>query len=180
MGIFNAFYTHKQTNLHEEIKILSITDELTSLYNRRHFISQFKKEIERARRYSHPLSLLMIDLDNFKQYNDTYGHQHGDKVLRTVAMLLKNSVRKPDFVARFGGDEFAIVMPEVDNDKAIKLAERLRKQLEINDFSNVPTQTVEGIKISYGSATFPSEAQNMDWLITKADSRLYTMKRGAA
>ncbi len=101
-------------------------------------------------------------------------------MLRTVAMLLKNSVRTPDFVARYGGDEFVIVMPEADNDKALKLLERLRKEIETLTFPDSTIQAVESVKISYGTATFPSEARDMDGLITKADSRLYTMKSEAA
>ncbi len=177
IGIVNAFYTRKRAKLCEEIKTLSITDELTSLYNRRHLMSQLKKEIERARRYSHDLSLLMIDINNFKQYNDTYGHQLGDELLKAVAMLLKNSVRKPDFVVRYGGDEFVIVMPEADKDMAIKLGERLLTEVKTRIFPGAATQTVPGLKISLGTATFPSEAQDMDGLITRADSMLYTMKK---
>lgn len=113
-GCFNAFYAQKRADLYEKIETLSITDELTTLYNRRYFFSQLKKEIERARRYSYPLSILMMDLNNFKIYNDTYGHQYSDEVLKLLAVLFENSVRKSDFAVRFGGDEFVIVMPEAD------------------------------------------------------------------
>ncbi|GBE05668.1 MAG TPA: GGDEF domain-containing protein [Nitrospirae bacterium] len=177
-GIVNAFYIHKRAGLYKEIELLSITDELTSLYNRRYFINQLSKEIERARRYSHYLSLLIIDLNNFKQVNDTHGHQQGDKLLKEFAVLLKKTVRKPDFVARYGGDEFVIVMPEADNDKALKLLERLHKEVESHSFTNNSVSTGIKLTASIGTATFPSEAQDLDELITKADSILYAAKKG--
>ena len=186
LGVFNALYAHKKASLYEKIEMLSITDEMTTLYNRRYLFSQLKNEIERAQRYSYPLSILMMDLNNFKIYNDTYGHQYGDEVLKSVAILFKNSVRKSDFVVRFGGDEFVIVMPEADKDRALNLAERLSKEVENLAFPSVTSAQqrknlrVERLKISIGTATFPADAQHMDGLITKADSQLYVMKNETA
>ncbi len=176
IGVIHALYVQNKAKLYAEINFLSITDELTSLYNRRYFISQLTNEIERASRYSHYLSLLMIDLNDFKQYNDTHGHQRGDERLKTVAMRLKNAVRTPDFVARYGGDEFVIVMPEADKDKALKLEKRLHEKVEAYTF----TDKMEVITVSIGTATFPSEAQDMEGLINKADSMLYMVKKRRA
>jgi predicted signal transduction protein with EAL and GGDEF domain len=100
IGIFRALYIHKRAQLYEELKHLSVTDELTSLYNRRYFENQLRIEIERAERYSHKLSLLLIDLNNFKYLNDTYGHRQGDIILKKVSSMLQASVRKNDFVAQ--------------------------------------------------------------------------------
>ncbi len=180
IGIVNAFYTQKSAKLYEEIRNLSITDELTSLYNRRYLMSQLKREIERARRYSHDLSLLMIDIDNFKQYNDTYGHRRGDELLKVFAMLLKNSVRKPDFVARYGGDEFVIVMTEADKNNALKLGNRLGADVKTYIFPDTTAQTAGKVNISFGAATFPRESQDVNGLITMADDRLYMMKKASA
>ncbi len=176
-GILNALYVEKNARLYEEIRVLSITDELTSLYNRRYFTTQLKKELERANRYNRFLSVFMIDLNNFKQYNDTRGHQSGDEMLREVAMLLKDSARKPDFVARYGGDEFVIVMPEADKNKALKMADRIQAEVEDRNFKDPLTDKEARFTISFGLATFPTDARDMDKLITKADTMLYKMKR---
>ncbi len=176
-GIINAISDHKKALLYQEIELLSITDELTSVFNRRYFTSQLNKELERSRRYDRPLSIFMIDLDNFKQYNDAHGHQSGDEMLREVANLLKKSARKPDFVARYGGDEFVIVMPEADKNKALKMADRLQAEVESANFKDRTTHAQVRFTISFGLATFPDDAQYMDGLITKADTMLYKMKK---
>jgi diguanylate cyclase (GGDEF)-like protein len=178
MGILRAIYTHKQAKLYEKIKLLSITDELTTLFNRRYFMSQFEKEIERAYRYSRCVSLLIIDLNKFKKYNDTYGHQYGDMLLKEVALFLKNSIRKPDFVARYGGDEFVVVMPEADENRALYLAQRLYEMWESYPFTMTSRKTwkKEKVTLSIGTATFPSEAKDIEELFNKADAKLYMAK----
>jgi diguanylate cyclase (GGDEF)-like protein len=175
IGMFRAFYIHKRIELYEELKRLSITDELTSLYNRRYFDNQLNKEIERAQRYSHKLSLLIVDLDKFKQFNDTYGHRQGDELIKNIAFILNSSVRKPDFVARYGGDEFVIVMPETGSNEAHKLIERIKEKINIYRQERV-MESGESVSVSIGSATLPDEAQDIDTLINKADKNLYLEK----
>jgi diguanylate cyclase (GGDEF)-like protein len=177
IGIFRAVNTHKKDHLFEEIKRLSVTDELTTLHNRRYFLEQLNMEIKRAGRYSHSLSLLMIDLNDFKQYNDTYGHLKGDELLVKLARLLKNSVRSPDFVARYGGDEFVVVMPESGEDEAVQLAERLNTVVDSNSFDNPLGPKIKKVSISLGTSTFPIDAEDVSGLISVADSRLYMEKR---
>lgn len=176
-GAVRAFYTYKQAKLFEEIKRLSITDELTSLFNRRYLMNELENEIERARRYSKAFSLLMIDVDNFKQYNDAFGHQEGDHLLKTIAILLKNNIRKVDFAARYGGDEFSIVMPEAENIQAHELIERLCDQINAHVLNKKSMKKGVRITLSIGTATYPSEVQDIPQLFKLADSRLYKMKR---
>ena len=176
-GMFRALYIHKREQLYENIKLLSLTDELTSIYNRRYFDAQLKKEIDRARRYFRSLSLLIVDLNDFKKYNDTFGHQQGDFLLKGIALLLKNNLRGPDFVARYGGDEFVIVMPETDKDDAIRLSERLHSEIERCSFNKTGTVKGEEISVSIGVATFPADSGDVDGLFSIADEQMYIMKR---
>ncbi len=178
MGVSRAIYTQKQARLYEKIQLLSVTDELTALFNRRYLMSQLEKEIERAHRYSRYVSLLIVDLNKFKKYNDTYGHQYGDMLLQEVALFLKKSVRKPDFVARYGGDEFVVVMPEADEHKALRLSQRLHELWESHPFTVTSRRAWEKEKVtlSIGTATFPSEAWDLEKLFHKADTRLYRAK----
>jgi diguanylate cyclase (GGDEF)-like protein len=105
---------------------LTVIEEKTHLYNHRYFSMEFRKEIERAARYNRQLSLLLLDLDNFKQVNDIFGHDKGDEVLKKVAQLIKANLRMGDFPARFGGEEFIVMLPETDSKKAFRVAEKLR------------------------------------------------------
>jgi diguanylate cyclase (GGDEF)-like protein len=175
IGIFRGLYIHKRAQLYEELKHLTVTDELTSLYNRRYFENQLRIEIERAERYSHKLTLLLIDLNNFKYFNDTYGHGQGDSILKNVANIFQSSVRKPDFVARYGGDEFVIVMPETDKENAQKLVERLHEEITSYRFEH-SNGAQEKVSVSIGSATFPNDSNEVSALIDKADQRLYRNK----
>ncbi|GAI05876.1 unnamed protein product, partial [marine sediment metagenome] len=117
----------EKSRLYEETKMLSLTDPLTELPNRRHFDIMIDTELRRSERYNRPLSLLLIDLDNFKSYNDRNGHLEGDKVLAEYAKFMKLSIRDIDFICRFGGDEFVVVLPETDESFAKAVAERIRK-----------------------------------------------------
>ncbi len=172
-GLSFGLYNLKIVTLYEKLKLLSVTDELTSLHNRRYFFQKLREEIERAWRYSRKISLLLIDIDNFKQYNDIYGHQQGDDVLRTFSNRLKKIVRENDTVARLGGEEFVIIMPEANSDMAFNLAERLRL-----DVTKYPLRDANGkFTISIGVAGFPSDAQDTNKLLRKADSALYQAKR---
>jgi two-component system cell cycle response regulator len=140
-------------------------DWLTGLYNRRYFEETLADHIEAANRYKRELSLILFDIDDFKQINDANGHEAGDAVLKEVAELLKLTARKADIVCRYGGDEFAVILPETGTDNAWKFAERVFQMLEESEDNNV---TVSG-----GVAALPSEN-----LVAIADSDLFERKRG--
>ena len=154
---------------------LSVTDGLTGLYNHRYFQRRIKEELIRAKRYKFPLSCLMIDLDNFKNLNDAYGHQIGDKILTEFSMILNNSIRQADMAARYGGEEFVVLLPQIDADGAAQLAERFRISVESHKFSVIDKPYT--ITISIGVASFPSDDVNTDRdLLKGADTALYRAK----
>jgi len=176
-GVMQGIYIQRIGRLFDKVKILSITDDLTSLPNRRHFFDKLDEEIARARRYSRKLFLFMIDIDNFKHYNDSLGHQEGDAILRMFADRLRKSVRIPDFVARYGGEEFSIIMPEADEEMAFRMAKRLCKEIAAYPFTENKNVSSENLTISIGIAGFPDDAANAVELIRKADSVLYRAKK---
>lgn len=155
---------------------LAITDGLTEVYNHRYLQDFLSKEFERARRYTRPLSFIMIDIDHFKSINDTYGHEIGDLVLKEIAKLLVLSVRETDLVARYGGEEFVIVLPETSKERAFNLAERLRIRVE-----KTGIHTPKGdicLTISMGiSFLNGTDYPTKDTLIKAADEALYKAKR---
>ncbi|MCS7187575.1 MAG: sensor domain-containing diguanylate cyclase [Armatimonadetes bacterium] len=155
---------------------LSITDELTGIANRRHFEWRLSEEVERARRYQYPLSALMLDLDHFKQVNDTYGHQVGDIVLQQIAQRLRRVLRRTDFLARYGGEEFIVLAPQTPADRALILAERLRQVIAESPIT-VSSDLQIRITISVGVAVFPEHAQNGNELVRAADEALYKAKQ---
>ncbi len=155
---------------------LSIMDSLTQVYNRRHFDELLSREMAVSDRYHHPLSLLMIDVDGFKRYNDTYGHPAGDKALKKVAQVLRSSCRAVDIVARYGGEEFAVIAVQTDERGAISLAERLRKAIEGSEFDTDLGSSDLGLTVSIGVASYPSDAGRKEELIHRADQALYRAK----
>ncbi|RUM48188.1 MAG: GGDEF domain-containing protein [Hydrogenothermus sp.] len=154
----------------ERFKHLAETDRLTGLFNKGKFNEVLKKEIERAKRYKRPLSLIIFDIDHFKRINDTYGHKVGDEVLRELAKVIKSIIRKTDFVVRWGGEEFVILAPETDLDGALKLAEKLRQTVEKHQFP-----TVKNVTISLGVAQYIDEETPEEFII-RADMALYKAK----
>ena len=173
-GFLYGFFNYRISSLIGKTRLMSITDELTQTNNRRYFVNELEKEIERSKRFSRNLSLIILDIDKFKYYNDTYGHIFGDKVIKSVARSLTETVRKIDFVARYGGDEFVIVMPETEKSMANILAERLQKKFSQDYFKDNEFQTK--ISVSIGIASFPNDAKNTDELIHVADLALYRAK----
>ena len=135
----------ENARLYDEIKLLAITDGLTGLYNHRHFRERLEDEVTRASRYSRPLSVVMIDIDSFKRYNDANGHPMGDMLLRTLADILKSGIRNSDMVARYGGEEFVVILSETPEDSAVKTAERLRQSVESHKFLKGETQPGAGL-----------------------------------
>mgnify|MGYP003950472101 CR=1 FL=1 len=164
--------------LYETVRRQSLVDQLTGIFNRRLFDRKIKDEVERARRYKRDLSLLLIDLDNFKPINDTLGHRQGDKVLQEAAQFLNTHIRGVDTVCRYGGDEFVIMMPETSPEGASIKAETLRKEMEGFTFTNnVRPETPIKLTLSIGVAGFHSEVPNSDALIHLADEALYRAKQ---
>lgn len=166
--------------MHRDIYNQAVTDGLTGLYNRRHMQTVLLDERLRASRYNHTLSVIMLDVDGFKSYNDTYGHPQGDVLLKKLAALLKEKVREVDVVGRYGGEEFIIVMPETSKQEAWLTAERLRASVEaaiFPGFADDPDMAVLKT-ISLGLATFPHDTDDIQTLVSLADQALYRAKRG--
>jgi diguanylate cyclase (GGDEF)-like protein len=155
---------------------IATTDALTGVSNRRHFLDLCERELAKARRYKTHLSLIILDIDHFKKFNDTYGHDVGDDVLRTVAQALKHELRTEDILARYGGEEFVVLLPETPLGDALSVAaERLRKRIE-----TTPLETVHGslkITISLGVATFSETRNDIRSILKRADEGLYAAKQ---
>jgi diguanylate cyclase (GGDEF)-like protein len=166
----------KNAQLYQKTKILAITDGLTGLYNHKFFQDSLKSEIQRAKRYNHKLSLLMLDIDYFKKYNDTYGHVQGDEILHSLAGILNKETREVDIAARYGGEEFVIILPETGKAKAKSNASRIRKTVERHDFSVKGSEKGDKITVSIGGAVFPDDAKSIKKLIENADKALYKAK----
>jgi diguanylate cyclase (GGDEF)-like protein len=163
--------------LSRELKKISITDALTGLLNRRYFQERATEEIDRSKRYGQPLALVMIDVDDFKFYNDRHGHPAGDDVLKTVGAVIKSTVRTVDVVARYGGEEFAILSPNTSKNKSFQTADRVRKAVLDHVFPREREQPGGDLTISLGLATYPDDAGSLDELISHADKALYLSKK---
>jgi len=155
---------------------LSHSDELTQLANYRAFYETFQREIERALRYDRPLALLMIDIDDFKKCNDTYGHLAGDSALKQIAGLIKKSTRGSDFIARYGGEEFFAVLPETEEPEAMAVAERIRSEIERHVFVDERQNEIAHLSVTIGISSLPQRAMNKRDLIRTADFALYRGK----
>ncbi len=154
---------------------LSITDYLTGIYNRRYFIGTLVKEFEKARRYHLPLSLVIIDIDHFKQINDTYGHLRGDSVIVEVSQILKSNLRSHDVLARYGGEEFVLLLPMTGKDEAGKTADKLLGLIKEHEFSGLKDSSVT---VSIGVCSYPGDGiDNIDKLIARSDDSLYLAKK---
>jgi len=163
---------HDQT---EELKKLSITDPLTGIYNRRYLNRRLSEEITRFNRYKHPFSFMMLDLDRFKEYNDTFGHIAGDNLLKVLAQVIEKSLRSIDIAARFGGDEFVAIFPQTTKVAAIQITNRLKGQID-NALKKYSSELP--LTISMGLATYPDDASSIMELIEKTDQALYLAKKG--
>jgi len=155
---------------------VSYTDSMTGLYNHRYFRKRLNEEIFRAKRFGRKLSLVIFDIDNFKVYNDTYGHQAGDAVLKQLGRFILKVVRSMDVVSRYGGEEFCLIMPETDDKECIKFMERLRKSLVDCPFKDEYLEHEHHITVSLGGAVYPRDAVDADRLIYCADMALLRAK----
>jgi diguanylate cyclase (GGDEF)-like protein/PAS domain S-box-containing protein len=175
LGILREITQRKKKE--EELKAQAMTDSLTGLTNLRFFIARLDQEIERAKRYSHPLSLILIDVDHFKAYNDRNGHLQGNQALVRLAQLLTKNSRKSNVVARYGGEEFAVILPETGKRTAVQAAARLRKAVQDADFQNQKDQPLGTLTISLGVSSFPRDVDGQAALIEAADRSLYLAKQ---
>lgn len=157
--------------LHGRVADLSMTDELTQLSNRRLFHQRFELELDRSERYASPFGVLMIDIDHFKRFNDTFGHAKGDEALRKVAESLKKGLRRIDLVARFGGEEFVALLPREDKASARAVAEKLRKAA-----SELVVEGCGSLSISVGVAAFPEDGRDEATLLEASDRALFAAK----
>ncbi len=162
-------------NLRETLRTQSIRDPLTGLFNRRYMEDSLEREFRRAVRKGSPLTVLMVDLDHFKKFNDTYGHEAGDAVLREVAKVFQAQLRAEDIASRYGGEEFTLILPDTELDAAIQCAERLKtasRAIQIPHYG----QTLDGIRLSIGVACYPLHASTAESLVRSADAALYRAK----
>jgi diguanylate cyclase (GGDEF)-like protein len=154
---------------------LSIIDDLTQLYNSRHFYFQLKIELDRSNRYEQPLTLLLLDLDNFKHFNDTYGHVEGDQVLRRLGEVVKRCLRETDFAYRYGGEEFTILLPMTTSADGAVTAERIRTEFKKETFSPAPGQDVH-VTVSIGLAQYKPQ-EEMKVFVHRVDQLMYQGKK---
>jgi len=168
--------TYKNIIHYKTIEELSYTDSMTGLYNYRYFYKRLTEEVFRAKRFSRKLALVIFDIDDFKVYNDTYGHQAGDFVLKQLGELLSLTVRSIDVVSRYGGEEFCVIMPESDQDECFKFMERLRKAIMNYSFKDENLKHEHNITVSLGGAIYPHDARTVDRIIYSADMALLKAK----
>jgi diguanylate cyclase (GGDEF)-like protein len=166
----------ENSHLYEKTVIRTHTDYLTNLWNHGYFQYIFQTELEKAKTNKTPLSLIMLDIDDFKIYNDVLGHQAGDKALKELAVVLKNQSRKMDSVCRYGGEEFTIILPQTDKKEAFLIAERLRENVAKYPFTQEEVLPSHRLSVSLGLATFPEDGTSTSELITVSDKKLYQAK----
>ncbi len=159
--------------LYRKLEKESITDELTGVYNYRFLIRSLKLEMMRASRFGYQFSFLMIDVDNLKEYNDHHGHLSGSRALKDMAAILKSSCRSIDLVSKYGGDEFALILPRTEADGAVKVGDRIRKAVQEYEFDGVNPGL---LTCSIGISVYREDALSVEELIDKADHALYTAK----
>lgn len=181
LNLFSTFANQaaiaiQNAQLHQEVKQQAITDGLTGLYNFRYIKDRLEEEVKRAQRFKHSLALIMADIDDFKNFNDTYGHPEGNKVLKSLANILRYNIREVDIVARYGGEEFIIILPEANREEAKKIAERIRSKVEKCNFGDEKNHPERKITISLGITSCFQENITPQGLVQKVDLALYLAK----
>jgi diguanylate cyclase (GGDEF)-like protein len=167
----------ENSQLYEKTVSRAHSDSLTELWNHGYFQYLLQSELERAKISQGPLSLIMLDIDNFKVYNDTLGHQAGDKILKALAQLIKNQSRKMDYVCRYGGEEFTILLPQTEKKEAFLIAERIRSDIAKYPFINEDILPNKKLTASVGLSSFPDDGSNPTEIISHCDSALYQAKQ---
>lgn len=163
--------------LNKRLEALSQTDEMTQLFNYRYFKNLLEQEHTRSQRYGRQYSIVFLDADQFKHYNDTNGHPAGDQLLRMLSQLIQKNCRTSDYPARYGGEEFAIILPETDSSQAMIFAERLRTSVETTEFPNGQAQPLGKVTISIGIASFPADGKTPEKILEAADNAVYHSKK---
>ena len=162
----------ERRRLEEELRNLSVTDPLTGVYNRRHFLEELQREMSRSDRYACPFSLIMFDIDHFKEVNDRFGHEAGDRVLKELTEMIRKRIRTTDLLARWGGEEFLILLANTNLRPAVKLAEDLLQRMRTGAFTGIGWLTA-----SFG-ITAHRAGEDIDDLLTRVDNLMYQAKRG--
>jgi len=162
--------------LHEELERLSVTDRLTELYNHGYFQQRLEEEFKRSARFGHKMSLIMLDIDDFKEFNDTFGHPQGDRVLKAVSAIIRGNLRDMDIAARYGGEEFVVLLPETELEGALAVAERIRIGVDGYRLDGSGTARAVGT-VSVGVAAFPEHAGTALRMLESADEAMYSAKR---
>ncbi|MBW1742073.1 MAG: diguanylate cyclase [Deltaproteobacteria bacterium] len=165
----------QRRQMEERLREMTITDDLTKLYNMRHFHEQLQLEMDRALRYKLSLSLLLLDVDRFKQYNDTYGHLEGDRILQRLGEVIRECLRKSDSAYRYGGDEFIVILPNTHGEEAQKVAERITASFPHEDSGREPDDGVQ-TTLSVGVVEY-EEGEELSGLVSRADQAMYTAKK---
>ena len=168
---------YRHTTEIESVEYSASVDPLTKLFTRGHFAQRFETEIRRAKNYAHPLSLFLLDIDHFKNINDTYGHSAGDLILTKLGQILRQSVRSSDIAARFGGEEFVVMMLSAGKEQSFAFSENLRKIVESTEFRIPGQQSALQVTISGGVTTYPIDGESTIDLLRKADDALYEAKK---
>jgi diguanylate cyclase (GGDEF)-like protein len=159
-----------------QFQLLSITDPLTSLVNRRYLEERLQEELERSKRHRFSMGFLMVDIDDFKAYNDAHGHQAGDLALEMTAQCLKTALRSADVAARYGGEEFSILLPQTGLSEAGVIAERIRRRIERTQFPHGKSQPLGSVTVSIGVSAYGAELDTASEIIYAADQALYAAK----
>ena len=167
----------KIQGLLQKTRELSVTDGLTGLYNQSYFFLQLKLQLEKSKRYHSTFSLIMFDLDHFKNYNDSNGHVKGSEALHRVGELMKKVFRSTDILAKYGGDEFVIILPNSDKVGAFLAADRLREIVDTETFEGEEHQPLGGLTLSLGVASYPDHGQSVEEILNRADKALYAAKK---
>ncbi len=167
--------TQERAQMLKKLQKLAITDALTTLHNSRYFYNQVELEVNRSNRYKHPLSMLLLDIDHFKEYNDTFGHLEGDKVLQRLGAIIRSCLRRMDSAYRYGGEEFTVLLPETNCEEALTVAERIRASVEASVFEPIPGQRAR-VTISIGVTQFQPE-EDLTQFIQRADKAMYHSKQ---
>lgn len=159
-----------------QFQVMSITDPLTGLHNRRYLEARLAEELSRSKRYDYPLSFMMIDIDDFKVYNDQNGHQAGDRALEVTAQCLRAALRKVDVASRYGGEEFSILLPQTDLQEAGVIADRIRRKISSTEFTHGKSQPLGAVTVSIGLSTFSPALDSAEAIVRAADRALYHAK----